>query len=103
MKKHAPMTKFQSIYMKMGLDLPSILLPLQLFLLHDNQNRILAGDNRCRLFRSKPETYAYLSNLLDARSYDRLHRGFLLSVACVLLRNGNYSMRSYYLLHDFHE
>lgn len=89
-----------SVYLVCWIDRFSIFLSSLLFLLHDNQNRTLADDNRCKLFRSKPETYAYLSNLSDVRSYDRLHRDFLLSVVCVLLRNDNYSRRSYYLSRD---
>jgi hypothetical protein len=54
-----------------GLSISIILPGFPLFLLRDNQSRILVDGNRCKLFLLRPVTYEYSTNRLDDHSYDR--------------------------------
>jgi hypothetical protein len=56
-----------------GLSISIILPRFALFLLRDNQRRILADDNRCKLvlFLLRPVIYAYSTSRLDDYSYGR--------------------------------
>jgi hypothetical protein len=54
-----------------GLSISIILPGFALFLLRDNQSRILVDGTRCKLLHLRPVTYEYSTNCLDDYSYDR--------------------------------